>query len=98
MRLPNQHEQRVIIDFLRDSTNVWVENVHFERPVQGGVIMKCRYRDVKDETLHATIYGPACEDFEDACVHMSDLLEHGMTRELGWFQNPEEAEDGATVN
>lgn len=94
VRLPSEKEKRVIIDFLRDSTNVWVEAVHFERWVDGAMRMQCRYRDLKDHTLEANLVNPAPKEtaFEELSVAMSDWLEH---QKLDWLTDMKEPADGA---
>lgn len=109
VRLPSEHEKRVIVDFLRDSTNVWVEGVHFERMTDGAMRMRCKYRDIRDATQYANLVDPSPKDmprmddkgnvetnhaFEDLAVAMSDWLEHSK---LDWLTDPAEKTDGATV-
>jgi hypothetical protein len=89
-RLPSEQEKRVVIDFLRDSTNVWVEGVHFQRLTDGAMEMRCRYRDLKDHTHEFTIGDPAPKDdtaFENLAVAMSDFLDH---MKLDWLTDPKE--------
>lgn len=100
VRLPSEHEKAVITDFLRDSTNVWVEGVHFERATDGSMRMQCRYRDLKDNTLYANLVDPepaSADAFEGLAVAMSDWLEH---QKLDWLTDPMQKgeADGATVN
>jgi hypothetical protein len=96
-RLPSEQEKRVIVDFLRDSTNVWVEGVHFERWTDGAMRMRCRYRDLKDATKHANLVNPSPKGetaFEELCVAMSDWLEH---EKLDWLTDMKEPADGVSV-
>lgn len=96
-RLPTETEKRVIVDFLRDSTNVWIDGVHFERWSDGAMRLRCQYRDLKDETRYANLVDPAPREdaFEGLAVAMSDWLEH---EKLDWLTDPKAKCDGETIN